>query len=233
MSGNRSGEETSAIPLFLLSDDLEIVHGWPHVQLFQHAVLPVVLCQAGNTALGIIEIAEDDRARRARLLTGGVDVAILERRAVALGFDLGFLDALHTEGAFLHNPARTHGDIGIQHQVCQAVFARVVEPVEAACFVRTIVGAVPSADAAVVDLLVQTLVAVDGGESGADRLARRVFALLAHHRLVGDFDLIGRAGVVTVDADPVHLAAAADFVAADYRRVVLHLARQPAAGAAP
>src|ERR1051325_2473729 len=84
ISGNRSGEQTSAIPLFLLSDDLEIVHRWPDVQVFQHAILPAVFRKAPDPALGIVEIPEDDRAGRAGLLAGGADLAILDCGAGSL-----------------------------------------------------------------------------------------------------------------------------------------------------
>ena len=56
----------------------------------------------------------------------------------------------------------------------------VVEEVEAADLVRAVVAAVAGADAAVVDHLVQALVAVDGGVHRADVLARRVLAVHAH-----------------------------------------------------
>src|SRR5262249_34374708 len=112
----------------------------------------------------------------------------------------------------------------------KAVFARVLEPVEAARLVRAIVCAVAGAHAAIVDLLVETLIAVDCGERGANGLARSVLALLAHHGLVCDFDLFGRAGVVTVDADPVLFGARAASAAADSGRIVPHLAGQHARG---
>ena len=49
----------------------------------------------------------------------------------------------------------------------------------------------------------------------ADELAGRVLAVHARHRLDVRLGGIGASLVVAVDADPVHLAAAADLVLAD------------------
>src|SRR5215469_15013673 len=113
MSGIRSGEQTSAIPLILLSDDLEIVHRRPHVQLLEHPILASILRQARDAALRVVQIAEDDRACRAALLAGRASVAVLNGSAVVLRIDLGFLDALHAEGTLLHYSTRAHRDIGV------------------------------------------------------------------------------------------------------------------------
>jgi hypothetical protein len=56
------------------------------------------------------------------------------------------------------------------------------EPVEPTHFVGAVVGAVPRADAAVVNLRVQAFVGVIRGVDGANRLARRVIAVLAQQR---------------------------------------------------
>ena len=69
----------------------------------------------------------------------------------------------------------------------------VLEEVEAAHFVRAVVRAVPRADAAVVDHVVQALGAVDGRPDRADQFARRVLAVHARHRLeVGSRGFRGR-----------------------------------------
>src|ERR1051326_4644754 len=155
ISGIRSGEHTSAIPLFLLSDDLEIVHGWPHVQVLEDPVLTVILREPRDAAVGIVQIAEHDRAGRTGLLARGADIPIPDRSAGPLRFDLRFLDALHAESTLLHDSARAHRDIGIEQQVRQTVFPRVVEPVEAARLVRAVVGAVARPPPAVIDLLIE------------------------------------------------------------------------------
>ena len=111
----------------------------------------------------------------------------------------------------------------------------VVEEIEAAHLVGAVVRAIPRADAAVVGHDVEALVVVDGGVDRADRLARRVLALLAGHRLEEHLRVLeilrvlriaaGHVGgEIAVDADPVHLAAAHDLVLADDGDVVLRLA---------
>src|SRR5207244_259781 len=66
----------------------------------------------------------------------------------------------------------------------------------------------------------------------ADRLARRVLALHARHRLVIDLGVLPTASVVAIDAQPVHLALAVHFLLADDGDVVLRLTRHHAAVAA-
>src|SRR5207244_352189 len=100
----------------------------------------------------------------------------------------------------------------------------VVVPVEPPDLVRAVVRAVPRPDAAVVDLLVEALGAGRGGEHGAHGLARRVAAVLAHHRLMQGFGILLGAAVIPIDPDPVHDALALDLILADHRHVVLGLA---------
>src|SRR5262249_6469237 len=65
-----------------------------------------------------------------------------------------------------------------------------------------------------------------------DQFARRVLTLLARDGLVVQIGLFQRAGVVRIDADPLHQTAAIDLIFADNGDVVLRLARNDA-GAAP
>ena len=105
--------------------------------------------------------------------------AILEPRHV-----LGAADALDAEGALLHDAARPHRDVRVELQV-ERLGERllvVVEPVEVAHLVGAVVGAVARADAAVVHLAVEAVRRVVRRVHRADRLARRVVAVLAHHR---------------------------------------------------
>ena len=91
--------------------------------------------------------------------------------------------------------------------------------------VRAVVGAVAGADAAVVDLRVQALGGVIGRVDRADRLARRVRALLAEHRQEADVELAARlVAEVALDPDPAHVAPLARRVAAHHRDVVLGVA---------
>ena len=170
---------------------------------------------------------------RAGLLAGGDDFAVADAAALLLGLDLRGVDALHAVRALLHHAARADGDVGVAHRLeRRRVVVGVVEEVEAADLVRAVVRAVARADAAVVRHVVQAVVAVRGGLDRADRLARRVLALHARHRLVEDFRVVDVAAVVAVDAQPVHLALAHHFFLADDGDVVLRLAGDHAAVAA-
>src|SRR6185503_7649357 len=135
----------------------------------------------------------------------------------------------HAVRALLHHAAIAHGDVRVGAELAERIVRLEIEPVEPADLVRAVVRAEPRADAAVVGHLVQTLEAVRGRRDRAHVFARRLLAVLARHRLDD-----GRAGRVDVaiDADPVHVAAAADLVLADDRRVVLGRARHHARRAA-
>ena len=79
------------------------------------------------------------------------------------------------------------------------------------------------------------------GVDRADGFARRVFAVLTHHRLVHHFGILRplavvlvkglRARVVAIDPDPVHDAAMGDLQFADNRDVVFRLAGDDAGAA--
>src|SRR5207248_10776084 len=126
---------------------------------------------------------EHDRVRRAGLLAGGHDFAVADAASLFFGVDLRGVDALHAVGALLHHAAGTRGDVGIALRFERGRFVvGVVEEVESAHFVRTVVRAVARADAAVVGHIVQTFAAVRRGADRADRLPRRLLALHARHR---------------------------------------------------
>src|SRR5262249_35169600 len=108
----------------------------------------------------------------------------------------------------------------------------VLEEIEAADFVRAVVRTVPSADAPVVNHLIDPLLAVDGRTNGADQFARRVLAVHARNRLVGEGRIVEIAAEIAIYPDPVHLAAASDFFFANDRNVVFRLARDSARAAA-
>src|SRR5207253_8912778 len=89
--------------------------------------------------------------------------------------------------------------------------------------IRAVVRAVPRADAAVVDHLVQTFGTVDRGPDRTHQFAGRVLALHAEHHFVVGFGVLEAAAEVGVDADPVHFPARIDLVFADHGNVVLSL----------
>src|SRR6516165_10451508 len=108
---------------------------------------------------------------------------------------------------------------------------RVVEPVEPPSFVRAVVGAVTGPDASVVNLLIQTVFAVNRCQNGTNGFAGCVVALLTHQRLVRHVDLVHFGiAVVAIDSQPVHFAVAPHFIAAHYGNVVLHLTSNHAGG---
>ena len=202
------------------------------MQVGEQAVAAAARGQPRHTARGVVQIAHRDRPRRTALLARGLRVAVAHRASLGLRLRLALLDALDAHRALLHHAAAAHHDVGVEHQVGGRILVRVVEPVEPPRLERAVVGAVARADAAVVDLLAEALARVHRRQHRAHRLAGRVLAVLAHHRLVHDARRVGRAGVVAVDADPVHLAAPAHLVGADRGHVVLGLARDDAGGAA-
>ena len=122
-----------------------------------------------------------------------------------------------------------------------------VEIIKPPHLVGTVVRTVAGADAPIVRHDVQTLGIMHGGIHRADHLAGGQLTLLAGHRFEGDLGVLGNLtvaiaakgpgrdapiGIIPVDADPVHLAAADHLVPADDRNVVLRLAGDDAGLAA-
>ena len=138
--------------------------------------------------VGIVQIAEDQGLRCAGLRAGGGEFAVLQLALFRLCLNFGGLDALHAEGAFLHNADAAHGDVRIELQLQRHIPFRVVE-IEEAHVVGAGIGAKAGADATVVDLRVQSFGRVIAGVGGADGLARSFVALLAEDRLKADLGL--------------------------------------------
>src|SRR5690606_2199958 len=139
---------------------------------------------AHDLGLGILHIAELERARRTRLRAGRHDVAVTQRLAGEPALVLRTADPLHAEGALLHHAASPDRDLRIELQV-ERLRPRelvVLEPVVVANLERAVVAAVARADAAVVYLAVESVGSVIRGEHRADGLTRRVVTVLAHHR---------------------------------------------------
>src|SRR5262245_7392957 len=217
--------------------DLAEVRGArPRVDLGQERVVRRPRLPAADRALRVVDVAEDDGLGRADLLAGGLDLPFLDRPVLVLGVDAGAVDALDAVRALLHDPAAAHGDVGVaRHLEGLGRPVLIEEKVEAPDLVGAVVRAVAGAHAPVVDHVVEPLVAVDGGGHGAHDLAGGVLALHAGHGLAQDLDRLrafGLAGVVAVDADPLHDPAARDLVLAHDRDVVLGLAGHDAGVAA-
>src|SRR4029077_13787227 len=91
------------------------------------------------------------------------DLAIANLPIIQLGGNTRLADALHAVGALHHHAAAANGDVGIpQRPEALSVPVLIQEEVEPPHFVRTVVRAVPRADTAVVDHVVEALVAVCG-----------------------------------------------------------------------
>src|ERR1700682_3868189 len=224
----------------LLQFRIGIAHGGQiggaraRVEFAEHGIVALLRFQFGDAAIGIIGVAEDDGFRRAGGLASGDDFAVLDRAILFFRFDARVVDALHAIGALLHDAAAAHGDFRIAQELeLRSLPILEAHEIEAAHFVRAIVGAIARADAAVVDHVVQAFGAVHRGADGADLLARRIFALHAGNGLeegfgigervifIGARTVGGGAGVViAVDADPVHLAAAENLVLADHGDII-------------
>src|SRR6266511_313334 len=170
-------------------DPREIRHRGLGVEARQHVVAARVPRELEDLRVVVAQVAEHDRFRRTRLGARGDDLAVAHGAVLEPGAVLRAADPLHAEGAFLHHALLADGDVRIeQHlqrlgpRVPGAGRLSVVVPVEVADLVRAVVGAIARADAAVIDLPVEAVGGVIGGVHGTDRLARRVAALLAHHR---------------------------------------------------
>src|SRR5690348_5014154 len=167
---------------------------------------------------------------RAGLRARGGYPAVAEVALLDLRRYLGAHDALDAEGALLHPARAAHGDIGIE-LIIKRLRPFGLEPVEAAHLVRAIVFAVAGADAAVVDLAVESLVGVHRGEHRAYRFARCLVALLAQHRDQVHLRLrlaLVRLGKKSIDADPRHDAAVGGAFLADDGDIVFRVTRRDA-----
>src|SRR5579862_8177369 len=203
------------------------------IQFLEQAVIARLRLELRNAARLVVDVAEDDRFRGARLLARGDDFAVVHGTILFFGLNLRRVDALHAVGALFHHAAAADGDVRIPHAV--QARRRVVgeeQEVKTPDLVRAIVRAVARADAAVVRHVVQPFGAVRCGTDGADVFAGRVFALHAGHRLVIHFRIVEVAAEVSVDADPLHDAAAHHLFLTDHGDVVLRLAGDDAGVAA-
>ena len=165
------------------------------------------------------------RARRGEGIARNSKVIRGSARADVSG-DFRFLDPLHTKGAFLHHPAHAHGHVRIFRQldrIGRAFFGErrevflidverardflfadrplvVIEEIETPNLERAIVRAITRADAAVVGHDVQAVFAVDGSVDRANRFARRVLAVLTHHRFMHHLGIFRKLALVLVVA---------------------------------
>src|ERR1017187_2187486 len=212
----------------------EIRRSWPRVQLFQQSVVELLGLELRDFRGRIVDVAEDERLRRAHLLAGGEDLAVPEGPIFLLGVHARAVHPLNAVVALLHDALLADRDVRVreEREDGKVLVLVVVEEIEAAHIVRAVVRAVLRPDTAVVGHLVDAFLAVRRGGDRADDLAGCLLAVHAHHGLVVYERVLGGALVITVDPDPVHLAAAPHFLLADRRDVVLGLAGDGAGVAA-
>src|SRR5215467_1466358 len=110
IKGGRSVSTTSAMLFFLallvpVAYHREIPHGGPDIQFFQDSVATGVFHHLAHAAIRIVQVAKVNCFCRAGLLTGSLNGPVFDHLAASFGLDLGFLNTLHAEGAFLHDTA--------------------------------------------------------------------------------------------------------------------------------
>src|ERR1700733_11507698 len=71
----------------------------PHVQVFEQAVVARLRFHLRHTALGIVDVSENDRLSWTRLGAGRGDFAVGDSAVLLLRFDLDRVDALNAVGA--------------------------------------------------------------------------------------------------------------------------------------
>ena len=122
--------------------------------------------------------------------------------------------------------------IGLEAEIGVFLTVGVSEEVEATYLVGTIRLAETRADAAIINLQVQTFAVMNRRGYRADRLAGGVLAVHAGHRLKPELRIHFRTVVVNVDPQPMHVPAAGDFLRPDHCDIVLCLAGDHAGVAA-
>ena len=95
----------------------EIRRARPRVEIFEHRVVARARLELGDAAVGIVDVAEDDRLGRAHRLAGRHDFAVANVAIFALRLDARGVDALHAVGALLHDAAAADGDVGVALQL--------------------------------------------------------------------------------------------------------------------
>src|SRR3984957_4035805 len=199
----------------------------------QHAVSPRLLLKLAHLARPVINIAEDDRIRRAGLLARRHNLAVADLAVFLVRVDLRPVNALHAVAALFHHAAAADSHVRVVHQL-QALRLVIGEEqeVEAAHLVRAVVRAIAGTHATVEDHRIEAFRRVNRRTDWANLLAGCVFAMLAGHRL----EVRARRGQIAlkvgVDAQPLHVAANLDLMLTDDGDVVLGITAYDAGVAA-
>src|SRR5574341_58994 len=95
----------------LASSSLEIIDRRVSAQPLKQPEAPGTAGQAGDPALRVRHVAEDEGVGGAGLGAGRLHLAVPDHSAFTLCLFLGPADALDAEGALFHHPAAPHGDV--------------------------------------------------------------------------------------------------------------------------
>ena len=149
----------------------QVTYRWQGMELFQQMIISFIAFLYAYLRFRIIQVSKYKGARRTGLYTSRLHFTVPERPVFQLGLQLLLLNALNTEGAFLHYTPLTHSHIGIQnkpgeiavHIKIELLILDISEPVEPPYPVWTVVDAIFCTDTPDIGYLVQTLIAVHGG----------------------------------------------------------------------
>src|SRR5690606_32203003 len=203
----------------------EVGRAWLGVELAEQCVTPRVLLAPANLAAWIVDVAKNDCPSWAGLLTSRHHIAVANWPFVHSRRNTRCTDPLHTIGAFLDHASPACSDVRIMDLVRSLGRPLViVEPIETPNFVGAVVRACPRADTPAVDHLIEPFAGVHRRVHRANNFTRRFFAMHAKHGLEERLGLVCASSVVSVDAQPVHLASTGDLFRPDDRHIVFGLA---------
>ena len=150
-----------------IADFGEVGRAGARAEMREQRIVPGIALEPVYGCVRLMQIAERDRARRARILACRRDFIRADRPVVTFGGAAGAADALNAIRAFLHDAARTHSHFGIflrlvgfEPKVGIFLAVGVSEEVETPYFVRAIRFAKTCTDATIVDLHVEALAVV-------------------------------------------------------------------------
>lgn len=227
------------------------------VQFFEHRVGTRVGVCLGDIAFEIVQVTKLDGLGWTGILTSGSDFVGTNLAMLDLGLNFSGLNALNAVGAFLHYTTTANGDFRVHHQVLQfsvtfgnlvgtgvlkeSFCIAVVEEVKSTHLIRTVVTAVSSTDAAVINHVVKPFVAVHRCGDRADGFAwsiltvvtsdwlvhnlnfiRHRFSFVVISKSIGVFD-VEIVAIVAINSHPMHFSATPNIVFTNDWNVVLSL----------
>src|SRR5258708_6116754 len=155
------------------------------IVVLQESVIECCVFHLADPRIRIVEVPENDRVSRARGLTCGQYLSIVDRRdawalgiltTLVLGLYFRRPDALHAISAFLHDAAASNRHLRVVKQF-HALSGEVgiLEEIEAPNFIGAVIRAVTRADTAVIDHVVEPIIAVHRSANRTDHFTRRLF----------------------------------------------------------